>query len=95
MVKNMKTIIQKRQGCSEERAELIEKRLKELSEPLKPMLEAWLENGTEDDLTVYNGYSIKILKEMFGMQFTGAILTLDWLIKEPTLAKKALSEGIR
>lgn len=95
MVKNMKTIIQERQGCSEERAALIEKRLKGLSEPLKPMLEAWLENGMEDDLTEYNGYSLKVLKEKYGMQFTGALLTLDWLIKEPDLAKKALSEGIR
>ena len=31
----------------------------------------------------------------YDMMFTGAVLTLDWLIREPEAAKKALKEGIR
>lgn len=91
----MKKIIQERQGCSEKRAEILEKELQNLSEPLKPILQAWLDNGVEDDSTLYSGYSLNSLKEAFGMKFTGAILTLDWLLKDPVAAKKALKEGIR
>lgn len=91
----MKDVIIKRLGCTPERAEHIEKNLKELSEPLKPLLNAWLENGTEDDDTMYSGYSLNSLIRDYHMKFTGALLTLDWLVKEPDKAVQALKSGIR
>lgn len=95
MEENMREIIIKRLGCTPERAESIEKNLKELSEPLRPLLDAWLEQGIEDDDTMYSGYSLNSLMRDYDMKFTGALLTLDWLVKEPKEAAKALKSGIR
>lgn len=91
----MKETIIKRLGCTPERAEHIEKNLEGLSEPLKPLLNAWLESGEEDDDTMYSGYSLNSLMNDYRMKFTGALLTLDWLVKEPDKAVKALKSGIR
>ena len=90
----MKNIIMQRLGFAEAEAELMAQDLGSVCEQLKPLVEAWLETGEEDDATVYHGYSINSLKETYGMYFTGAVLTLDWLIREPEKAKAALAMGI-
>ena len=53
----MKNIIMKRLGCPEDRAIVIEERLNELQEELKPMLNQWLEDGSVDEKMIIEGYS--------------------------------------
>lgn len=91
----MKNIIMKRMQCTAEKAEIIEKKLNNICDILKPLLEKWLETGEELDDTKFEGYSINDLINGYDMYFTGALLTLDWLIKDPETAKKALKSGIK
>lgn len=91
----MEKIIMERMHCTAEDAAQIAKDLTALDEQLKPVLTAWVENGPVDCNKEYNGYSLNSLMKGFGMQFTGALLTLDWLIKEPKAASAALAYGIR
>ena len=91
----MKETVMKRQGSPEKRAEMIEKQLEKISVELQPLLQDWLDNGEVSDDTNYEGYSLNSLMADYDMMFTGAILTLDWLIRDPETAKKALKEGVR
>ncbi len=91
----IKDIVMERQGSPEKRAEMIEKQLQEISVELRPILQEWLDTGKESDDTEYSGYSLNSLMRDYDMMFTGAVLTLDWLIREPEAAKRALKEGIR
>ncbi len=91
----MKAILMERLGCSEKEAQEIAQDLAEISDELKGVRDAWLDNSSYDGNVSYYGYSIHSLMEDFDMKFTGALLTLDWLIKQPEEARKALSYGIR
>ena len=91
----MKEIIRERTGCSEKRAAIIENRLQGISPELEPVLEEWLKMGKEDNSRMYEGFSVNSLMSEYGMGFTGALLTVDWLIRDPKAAKAALKEGIK
>jgi len=54
----------------------------------------WMSSGKEPSIIVEE-YSYKELTDSFNMKPIGAFITLDWLIKEPEKAKKALNEGIK
>lgn len=91
----MKKTIMERTGFDEAAAELMEKDLSAVCDQLKPLVQNWLETGAEDDDTMYEGYSLNSLKKAYDMYFTGAVLTLDWLIREPEKAKAAIRYGIK
>ncbi len=91
----MEEVIISRTGCSSQEASQIAAALKTLSPELKPHLKAWLKDEAYTFSDNYGGYSLEKLMDDFGMTFTGAILTLDWLIREPENAKEALAYGIR
>ena len=56
--------------------------------------EAFISDGTEPDLCIEN-YTCKGLMQEFGLSLTGALLTLDWLLREPEEAKQAIKDGIK
>ncbi|MBD5316481.1 MAG: hypothetical protein HDS11_02260 [Bacteroides sp.] len=60
---------------------------------LNPLVEKWL-NGESEDY-VSQGYSILGLMKSRGMTYPAALLTIDWLIKEPEKAKQSLEKGIK
>lgn len=91
----MEEIIMERLNCSAKEAAEIVADLDNLHDELKPILSAWIHGEPVDYEKEYKGYSIKSLMHDFHMQFTGAILTVDWLIKDPDAASKALAYGIR
>lgn len=91
----MKNIIMERMGFDEAAAQLLEKDLSNVCDQLKPLVQRWLETGADDDDTMYEGYSLNSLKQTYDMYFTGAVLTLDWLIREPEKAKAAIRYGIK
>lgn len=82
-------------GYDENSARLIAAELTMLHKPLDAYLEKWVQNGT--DITDYsvNGYSIKQLMAERGMTYPAALLTMDWLIKEPDAAVASLKRGIK
>lgn len=90
----MKNIIIERLNCDEKTAERLESKLNGIADELKPVLNAWLESGTETSDLEFNGYSINSLMKKDGMKFTGALLTLDWLIRDPEKAASVIEKGI-
>lgn len=91
----MKAIIMEHLQCSEKKATVIEKHLKGISPELVPLLDKWLRDGHCEDNTLYHGYSLNQLIRDKDLHFTGALLTLDWIIKDPEEALKALAQPIR
>ena len=91
----MKNIIMKRLNCTEKEAALIADDLNMVSPQLKSAVAAWLENGAIDETIEAEGYTLGYLMKEYDMQFTGAILTIDWLLKSPQEARKAIACGIR
>lgn len=90
----MKNELMNRLQCDEVTAERLEKRLTDISDTLQPYLKEWLETGQVDNDLTINGYSVDRLMNTMGMKYTGALLTLDWLIREPELASEAIERGI-
>ena len=55
---------------------------------------SWCERKEQINLVV-EGISFNDLVSKWGMNPVGAFITLDWLILEPEMAKKALNRGIK
>lgn len=81
-------------GYSEKSANLVIEDLLHLSSPLNEYLVEWIENGICKDF-VSEGYSITAFMEKRKMKYPAALLTMDWLIKEPEQAKESLKRGLR
>lgn len=90
----MKNKIMERLNCDEKTAERLAVKLSAISDKLKPILDAWLESAIESNDTEFNGYSINSLMKKDGVKFTGALLTLDWLIRDPKKAAAVIEKGI-
>lgn len=95
MDQKLQELLVERLNCSIEEAGRITRDLGQLQEELVPLLNAWVKGEAVDGETPYEGYTLNRLMTDYQMQFTGALLTLDWLLKEPETAKKALRYGIR
>lgn len=82
-------------GYDEMSAQLVMTELTMLHTPLDYYLKKWVQN--ESDITNYsvNGYSIKYLMKKCNMAYPAALLTIDWLIKEPIAALESLKRGIK
>lgn len=81
-------------GCPEKQAILVASNLQTLDPSLKDGLQSWLADQTEKDYFI-EGFLLSELKRKFDMTYPAALLTMDWLIKEPELAKKSIQRGIR
>lgn len=82
-------------GYGEKSARLVTTDLMLLHEPLDTYFEKWVQN--ESDIIDYgtNGYSVRQLMEERGMAYPVALLTMDWLIKEPKKAIESLNGKIK
>lgn len=86
-------IIKKNQ-CSKTDAKEIATNAEKLDAKLKPIFEAWINDKAYTDISI-SGYSIESLINDYDMEFTGALLTLDWICKDPNMAIGALKKGIK
>lgn len=75
-------------------AEATAQELLRIDEQLLPALKAWLANGTEQDYMV-EGFTLAGLKRRFDMTYPAALLTIDWLLKDPSVATEAINHGIK
>ncbi len=91
----MKEILKQRLQCSEQHLDILVHDLSNIDNVLVPLLQKWLVTGACDDDKLYEGYSITSLMCDKKMTFPAALLTVDWLIKDPKTACQALSEPIR
>lgn len=81
-------------GYPEKQAQSVAKELIEVSSPLQPLLQSWITEGTENDFTAER-FSILELKKRFNMTYPAALLSIDWVLKEPEIAIRAINRGIR
>ncbi len=88
-----KTLLER--GYNEKTARMVLPDLLGLSEPLKSLLKAWLENEKQQSDYAIAGFSVSEMQKERGMNYPAALLTIDWLIKEPETAKKSLTKGLR
>lgn len=88
-------ILEKLQGIgyNPKTADIVANELMKVSPKLLSCVNEWL-SGDEVDHEC-NGYSIKSLMDSRQMTYPAALLTIDWLIKEPEKAKKSLEKGNR
>ena len=92
----MKTIqdILIERGFPEKQAISVASDLQAIDPALQNGLQSWLADQTETDYLI-EGFKLSDLKQKFDMTYPAALLTVDWLIKEPELAKKSIRRGIR
>ena len=81
-------------GYPEAAAKVTAQELSKIDSSLNKALCSWLENGDETDMTV-EGFSLSGLKVKHKMTYPAALLTMDWLIKEPKEATIAITRGIK
>lgn len=93
-MENIQKYLMSRLGYSEQDACVLCGDLEQLDRSLVPLLTRWVQDGTCSDDTEYGGYSLNSLCADCGMNFVAALLTLDWIIKEPEQAVTALRTGI-
>lgn len=61
---------------------------------LVPLLEKWIQAEVESDFKA-EGFSLLELMSLYKMAYPAALLTIDWLIKDPIQASDAIKRGIR
>ncbi len=92
----MKDIIEtklKEQGYDSKSASLVAAELLKVDCSLNSLVEDWL-NDKQTDFEA-QGYTISGLMKSRGMTYPAALLTIDWLIKEPEKAINSLKRGVR
>lgn len=80
--------------CTVAEAEELCEELSQIQPVLKPVLNDWLAGRPYNDVQI-EGYSIQSLMDNYQLEFTGALLTLDWICRDSAEAIKALEYGIR
>lgn len=83
----------KEQGYDNRSASMVATEMVKVDNDLNALVVDWL-NGKEPDFEA-QGYTISGLMKSRGMTYPAALLTLDWLIKEPEKALESLKRGTR
>lgn len=65
-----------------------------IDESLKEGFLLWIESEKETNYTI-QGIALSELKNKFSLTYPAALLTMDWLIKEPKKAIENINRGIR
>lgn len=82
------------QGVPKDQTEELAQMLEKANPMIYNAFKAHIKEGNDPDLCI-EGYTCKGLMKELGLSITGALLTMDWLIREPENAKKAIKEGIK
>ncbi len=82
------------EGCPENVVNNIAARLEHVSPALKNLVDRWAEEGQENSYEA-EGYSIESIMKRLGVKYPSAVLTMDWLLRDPEQAKKAIAYGRR
>ena len=83
-----------KRGYGDRNAALVAEELLKLSEKLMPLFENWLIREEKKDF-VSHGFSLDSLQSERGMTYPAALLTMDWIIKEPEKAIPSLKKGVK
>ncbi|MBD5271694.1 MAG: hypothetical protein HDS42_00235 [Bacteroides sp.] len=81
-------------GFDEKTSSILAENLIRVNPELLPYLKGWLEKGVETDYQAQD-VSLKGLMIQYDMQYQAALLTMDWILKDPGAAIEAVKKGIR
>lgn len=81
-------------GYTDKQANTVINDLLAMDESLKEGFSLWMKSEKETDYTI-KGITLSELKKKFGMTYPAALLTMDWVIKEPKKAIESINQGIR
>lgn len=81
------------QGYNSKASSMVAAEIVKVDSRLDPLVEKWL-NGKNEDYES-QGYSIFGLMKSRNMTYPAALLTIDWLIKEPEKATESIKRGIK
>jgi len=81
-------------GYSENNAKLVAQEVLTLHPSLQPLWEHWVSDPSACDDFEAEGYSIRYFMEKQRMTYPAALLTIDWFLKEPEEAKKAVRTAL-
>ena len=81
-------------GFTEKDASILAENLSLIDIELLPLLERWLFKDEEGD---YKAGEISVLglKKKYYLEYQAALLTMDWIIKEPEIALEAINKGLQ
>lgn len=82
-------------GYTQRNASLVAEEMVNIAPQLQQYLEAWLMDKSYNENYEVGEYSLKRLQEERRMNYPAALLTMDWLIKEPEAALCSLNRGIK
>lgn len=83
----------KKDGYPDKASAMVALELSNVDSQLIPLVEKWLNDNEENYES--QGYNIFDLMKSRRMTYPAALLTIDWLIKEPEKAKKSLENGVK
>lgn len=83
-----------RKMYTEQQAEVLSNHLSRIDSKLKACLSSWVNTGEEMDYYTHN-ISISQLTSVYGLKYPAALLTMDWVLREPELAIAAIKKGVR
>lgn len=89
----MKDILINR-GFTEKQATRLTEELSNIDERLQKALEKWLKDGAETDFSA-EGFSVIGLKQQYEMTYPAALLSIDWVLKDPDNAVICIKKGLR
>lgn len=87
--------ILEQRGYDTRSAKLVAGELLQLSNPLDKLFAEWIEMESCNKDFSTNGYSLFTLMKDRNMTYPAALLTMDWLIKDPANALNSLKRGIK
>ena len=96
MDKNIiRNILINREGYNMARANVLARECLELSVELKPLLDAWLQDSNVKGDYKVDGWGLIDMMQKRKMHYLAAMLDIDWLIKEPEVAKPVLASFMK
>lgn len=84
-----------REGYSQKRAILLANECQNLSVELLPLLDSWLQDAENKGDFNIQGYGLLNMIQHRGMNYMAALLDVDWLIKEPEVAKPVIASFMK
>ena len=93
-MENIKKILIER-GYPENAATVVSKKLSNLSGQLREAASSWLDSGYEPIVSSHGHSTKSLMEKLPGMKYPAALLTIDWLERDPEKAIIAIEKGIR
>lgn len=81
-------------GYTEKQSSQLSKELAGLVQPLADCFSKWALNDDAIDFSSH-GLSVIGLMKKFGLKYPAALLSMDWVVKDPDKAIAAIRRGIR